>query len=219
MKIEKINDNKIRIILTSIDLKEKNIDIQSFVSNSIESQELFWDILDEAEKECGFKANDCQLIIEALAVNGGNFILTVTKLEDTKSNSPKIKYRKPRITAKIKNSNLTHEDTNIYKFSSFDNFLGLVDSVNIKDAQSLLKDVILYEYNNTYYLLFKISSVDIKRIKKISSIFSEFGSFVKDSYLFERKLSEYGTLICEDNAISTIKKSFKTKKTKAKVTN
>ncbi len=68
MQIEKITENKIRIILNMQDLQEKNIDLHSFMSNSIESQDLFYDMLDRAEKEVGFKTKDYKLIIEALAV-------------------------------------------------------------------------------------------------------------------------------------------------------
>ena len=51
MKLEKLNDNKIRITLNLDDLKENHIDFHTFMSNSIESQELFLDMLDKAEKE------------------------------------------------------------------------------------------------------------------------------------------------------------------------
>ncbi len=68
MRIEKITENKIRIILNIQDLQENNIDLHSFKSNSIESQDLFYDMLDRAEKEIGFKTKDYKLMIEALAV-------------------------------------------------------------------------------------------------------------------------------------------------------
>lgn len=51
MKIEKLSDDKIRITLNIDDLKENDIDFQSFMSNSIESQDLFMDMLEKAEKE------------------------------------------------------------------------------------------------------------------------------------------------------------------------
>jgi len=69
MKIEKLNENKIRIILNLDDLKEKNIDFHSFMSNSIESQDLFLDMLDKAEEEIGFITKDYKLIIEAIATS------------------------------------------------------------------------------------------------------------------------------------------------------
>ena len=68
MQIEKITENKIRIILNVQDLEEKNIDLHTFMSNSIESQDLFYDVLDKAEKEVGFETKDYKLMIEALAI-------------------------------------------------------------------------------------------------------------------------------------------------------
>ena len=54
MRIEKISDNKIRFILNMEDLEEKNIDFHSFMANSIETQDLFLDMLDKAEEEIVF---------------------------------------------------------------------------------------------------------------------------------------------------------------------
>ena len=79
MKIEKLNDDKIRITLNMEDLREKDIDFHSFMSNSIKSQDLFLDILEEAEKKVGFITKDYKVRIEALAMNDGNFIFTVTR--------------------------------------------------------------------------------------------------------------------------------------------
>ena len=68
MRIEKLTENKIRFILNLDDLKENNIDLHSFMSSSIETQDLFCNMLDKAEKEIGFKTKDYKLMIEAIAV-------------------------------------------------------------------------------------------------------------------------------------------------------
>ena len=59
MRFEKLNEDKIRITLNTEDLEKKDIDLHTFMSNSIESQDLFFDMLEEAEKQIGFvtKAN------------------------------------------------------------------------------------------------------------------------------------------------------------------
>ncbi|MBQ2916958.1 MAG: adaptor protein MecA [Clostridia bacterium] len=75
MQIEKITENKIRITLNIRDLQEKNIDLHSFMSNSIESQELFNEMLNKAEKEIGFETKDYKLIIEALAIPNRKFYI------------------------------------------------------------------------------------------------------------------------------------------------
>ena len=56
VKFEKLSDNKIRIILSIQDLTEKHIDFHSFMANTIESQDILLDMLEEAKKESGFDA-------------------------------------------------------------------------------------------------------------------------------------------------------------------
>ena len=43
MKFEKLSENKIRITLSMRDLEEKDISFHDFMSNSLESQDLFLD--------------------------------------------------------------------------------------------------------------------------------------------------------------------------------
>ena len=66
MRIEKISDNKIRIFVSFDDLEERDIDLSSFNYNSPETQELFWDLMEQAELELGLKLNEPALCIEAV---------------------------------------------------------------------------------------------------------------------------------------------------------
>ena len=50
MKIEKITENKIRIIIDTNELIEKNLNLNSIVKNTDAAQELFKSILEEAKK-------------------------------------------------------------------------------------------------------------------------------------------------------------------------
>ena len=79
MRFEKLSNDKIRIILDLQDLEDNDIDYQSFMSNSSDSQKLFMEILDEAEEQIGFITKDYKLMIEALATIDGDFIITVTR--------------------------------------------------------------------------------------------------------------------------------------------
>ena len=45
MKFEKVNNDKIKITISSADLEANDIDFHSFMSNTLEKQDLFWDIL------------------------------------------------------------------------------------------------------------------------------------------------------------------------------
>lgn len=207
MKIEKLNDDKIRITLNLEDLKENDIDFHTFMSNSIESQELFLDMLDKAKEEVGFVTDNYRIMIEALAMSNGTFVLTVTRLKSEKGNST---YKKKRVNIKRKSSSV---DTNkaIYCFNSFDEFCSFCDFLKLhilKHMNEFTNSISLYEYNEKYYLVFTKINVNTHLLKSFCSSISEFAHFVENADLFESKLLEYGKLIMKDTAIDTCIKHF-----------
>lgn len=209
MKIEKLNEDKIRITLNLDDLKEKDIDFHAFMSNSIESQEIFLDMLEEAEREVGFVTDDYRVMIEALAMNDGNFILTVTRLSPDKEKE-KSTYKKRKINIKRKSS-VPNSQKAIYAFNSFDEFCEFCSFLNnniLKNMNSFAEKIDLYLYNNKYYLVLTNINVNINLLKTFCSSITEFAHFINNSELFESKLLEYGNLIIKNNAIDTCIQHF-----------
>jgi len=206
MKIEKLNENKIRITLNIEDLKEKDIDLHTFMSNSIESQKIFLDMLDEAEREVGFITDDYKIMIEALALANGTFILTITKV-DTDSSKEKKKLRKVNIRRKIPDFNTPNS---IYKFSCFDDFCkfcNIFKHYTCKDIKLISKKLSLYLYNNDYYLLVNNMNNTLHITKQFINMIVEHATPVHNN-LFLAKLQEYGKIIIKDNAINTCLKYF-----------
>ena len=80
MKIEKLNTDKIRITLNFEDLKNNDIDIHTFMSNSTENQNLFLYILDLAEEQYGFSTDNYKVRIETMYLNNNSFILNITNV-------------------------------------------------------------------------------------------------------------------------------------------
>ncbi len=200
MKLEKLNNDKIRITLNSEDLKENDLDFHTFMSNPIESQELFFSVLDKAEKELGFVTEDYKIMVEALAMSNGNFVLTVTRIEPEKGKNT---YRKKKINIK-RRSSITNGEKAIYSFNSFDEFCSFCNFLNnnvLKNLNDFVDSVSLYEYNKKYYLVFKNLHMNVNLLKSFCSSITEFAVFVDNADLFETKLLEYGTLIMKDNAI------------------
>lgn len=202
MQIEQITENKIRIILNSNDLQKNNIDLHSFMSNSPETQELFYNVLNKAEKEIGFKTKDYKLIVEALITPDGNFILTVTRT------APEKKYQK-NLIAKRKSINLNSKLA-IYMFNTFDEYIDFCEFIikNYKNLNVPLKNSSLYLYNENYYFCLHINSKNINKFKSIHYLFVEFSSYINHSETFERKLKEHGKIIFANNAINNIIKKI-----------
>lgn len=209
MKIEKLNEDKIRITLNMEDLKENDIDFHEFMSNSVESQELFYNMLEKAEREVGFITDDYKVMIEALATTNGNFVLTVTRLSD---NNEKLKntYKKKKLNIKRKSSQVNSKKA-IYCFETFDEFCEyckFIRTNKFETIEDLANRICLYEYNSKYYLVLENLTMNINYLKSFASSITEFAHFVNTSHLFESKLLEYGNIIFKNHAISTCLKHF-----------
>ena len=214
MKFEKLNENKIRIILSIKDLVDKDISLHDFMSSSIESQDLFLDILEEAEEKIGFKARNCKIKIEALAMTENNFVLTITKVSPTsnKKTLPIPAKVRPQVKRKCNVSNSNHL---LYKFISFDdycNFIEFLLSNNLNDSFKIAENITVYTYKNNYYLDLYNINAKYKKSSTFITVISEFSSYVLNPDLFICKLNELGTIFVKNNAF---KKCFK-KMTKSK---
>lgn len=208
MKFEKLNENKIRITLSNQDLIEKNIDFNSVMSNSIESQNLFIDMLEEAEQKVGFVTKDYKIKIEALAMSDGNFIVTVTRSEKNVEKDILTQTKNKKIKAKRKIATLGSESL-VYEFNSFDDFYLFSSLVSkIKNYNTISKTSALYSYNENYYLLFSKLNLNHPYIKNFYTLITEFGTYIYNSELFSYKLFERGKVIFKNNAIKMCLKYF-----------
>lgn len=205
MKIEKLNEDKIRITLNLEELKNKNVDFHSFMSNPIETQSFFLDMLDEAEREIGFSTENYRIAIEALAMSNGNFIFTVTRIQEQN------KFTKKKLHIKKKIETLGKSNTSIFEFENFEDFCDFCNYLNnsifvtIKDY---IKSNILYKYNEKYYLVFKNNKIEPIVFNSFCASMSEFSKSIRNAEIFENKLKEYGTIIVKTNAIKTGLKYF-----------
>ena len=82
MKIEKINDNQIRCTLTREDLESHQIRISELAYGTDKAKKLFRDMMQQAQIQFGFEADNIPLMIEAIPVSTESIILIITKVED-----------------------------------------------------------------------------------------------------------------------------------------
>lgn len=200
MKIEKLTENKLKITLSIDDLEERNINLHSFMYNTPESQDLFWELLKAAEKECGFNVDDSMIFVEASTSGSGNFTLLVTKTNEVAPVPEKKvkKLSKENFKLKRKTVPLKSENT-IYIFDSFDDVCAFCNACDT----SILKENTLYSMNDLYYL--KIGFMPYNMIL-------DYATIAKNSALLEAKLNEYGNVVAADEALQTLSKYFNKKK-------
>lgn len=82
MKLERINENKIRCILTSGDLSSRQIMLGELAYGSDKAKALFRDMMDLAAEELGFETDDMPIVVEAVPMENGSIVLTISKVDN-----------------------------------------------------------------------------------------------------------------------------------------
>lgn len=82
MKIEKINENQIRCILSSTDLSERQIDLNELAYGSGKARQLFHEMIEKACHEFGFDVEDTPLMVEAIPLPMNSIMLIISKIEE-----------------------------------------------------------------------------------------------------------------------------------------
>lgn len=195
MKIEKLTDNKIRVIINSYDLEKDNLNINKLSILPLEKQTIFTNIIEKAKKEVDFEVNDCKLIIESFITDDEFLVFTITKYPIQEKKKPIIKRKQLHISSNIA----------IYKFETMNNFIDFCSCIkNSKlyfKQNNISKKSYLFCYNNTYFLLLKDINNSYEIKKYFNSLISEFANNISYSDSFENKLLEYGNEIIKNNAI------------------
>lgn len=81
MKIEKVNENQIRCTLSKGDLEDRQIKLSELAYGSEKAKVLFRDMIQQANYEFGFEADDTPIMVEAIPLSGDHIILQITKVE------------------------------------------------------------------------------------------------------------------------------------------
>lgn len=98
MKIEKINENQIRCTLTREDLASRELKISELAYGTEKAKNLFRDMMQQANFEFGFEAEDIPLMIEAVPLNSECIVLIITKVEDPEELDTRFSRFAPSVT-------------------------------------------------------------------------------------------------------------------------
>ena len=212
MKIEKINDNQIKFLLTNEDLEEREIKLSELAQGSDKAQAFFRDIMTEAMLDCSFDATNTPLMIEAMPVTVDTVMIIVSKvtkevdmnnvisllpkgIEDRKYKQSTIKRIEDFAIEEIDNP--YENDIYIYSFKSLD------DVINLSYRLSLIysNNNMLYKYKDKYFLTLE---KDGQETDNVEFVISEYGQKHISNVISKYFLDEYGEVIIKDNAINIL---------------
>lgn len=193
MKIEKVDDNKVKIILSFEELEMRNITISDIEKNNALATNLLSNLIEEINLDEEFECEDSQLFIEASSDNTNTFILTITKTDIL-----------PDISNYPKNENKTlyKIDSRLYEFTSLDTIL---DFCKISKEENLFFGRnTLYKYNDKYFILFSDSAIKSKKFIKTFVMMSEYCSRYFSYDIFNTTLIEKGKIIISNRALQKL---------------
>lgn len=195
MKIEKLTENKIRIIVDSYDLEKNNLNINKIPTIALEKHTFFINLLEKAKNEVGFESSGCKLLIESFITDDNFLVFTLTKYSSQEKKRPIAKRKQVLIS----------NNTAVYRFETLNNFIDFCSCIKNSKLDSkqnnISKKSYLFCYNNTYFLLLKNINNSYETKRYFNSLISEFANNISYSDSFENKLLEYGNEIIKNNAI------------------
>ena len=214
LKIEKINESQIKLILTQADLSERNIKLEDLTIPSEKTQELFHDIMETALEEYDFISENTPLMVEAVPVGLDSIMIIVTKIDSKSQESIGAKIlSQQKDLRRFKRKSLVFQegesdknsDILIYSFAKLDDVIDF--SLRIADTYHDASS--LYKLYDRYFIVLQIKQDgDENKAEELELILGEYGQKHISVQLSKYYLIEHGETMIENKAITLLSKCF-----------
>ncbi len=204
MKIERINDNKIKVEINSEDVKNWNVSIKKLTDNTPEAQELFRHAIKQAEKELAFSVGTSKLFVEAIPLKDEGFVMIISKFTseaeamEALTGNPMLRLKNAEIKIKRVEKQKKKESFAIYKFASFDELCSGVGEI----SHIFIGESCVYKFKDEFYL--RLEPSDMFGFYEIDNKISEFSERCKNSSFIDGYLMEYGEVFISFEAVETL---------------
>lgn len=200
MRLERLNQDKIRIFLTLDDLKERGINKEDLWQDIPKVHELFNEMMDQAYQELDFEVSG-PVAVEVFNLPAQGMVVIVTR---GKTSLDSLNEEKDDEIDDFYELEVTLDESDdvLFVFRDFDDVIDVCHKLHALTPDSGK----LYSYENLYYLLFEdLHQTDDTLYELIIAILSEYG---EPSMLSKHVLSEYGQTIMAEGAVNTVCKHF-----------
>ncbi len=222
MELIPINDSKLKIMLDVSDMKEYNIGEDADCASN-ETRHAIRSILDRARAQIGFNTEGSEIFVQLYTSKSGGCELFITKGEASsprpidQKNEKKGKKRsdtqKPVPTECRSALSVRKESLPAYQRSEYQRLIFSFDSLKelsrvckilCMRGIKLVSHVYCGEKNEFFLILDNTGMSAYSQLDRLTFIM-EFGKRVRHEHI-STYLSEYGRLICRDNAVETLSK-------------
>ncbi|MCI0765710.1 genetic competence negative regulator [Bacillus sp. TL12] len=193
MRLERLNYNKIKIFLTFDDLSERGLTKEDLWKNAPKVQQLFRDMMQEANKELGFEA-DGPIAVEVFSLQAQGMVVIVTK--ENHETDTEDEFRDEFIEMQV---TLDESEHILYEFATFEDVITLASrlyNLGVTGGK-------LYTWDGRFYLWMEEEPALLKA--DIIAILAEYGN---SSTATIYRIIEYGKELMDSQAIQQIYKYF-----------
>ena len=233
MKIEKVNENQIRCTLTREDLASRELKISELAYGTEKAKSLFRDMMQQANFEFGFEAEDIPLMIEAIPLNPDCIVLIITKVEDPEELDTRFSRFAPSVTEdseedeagsadevldlfrRIQNEEVPSEapaepvpgenDTVRSRLFCMDSLNQVINAANVVGTHYHGLSTLYHEEgNNGYYLVLTQGSEDRDAFDRVCNVISEYGIPKRSTPASRTFLDEHCKALIADHALQSL---------------
>ena len=229
MKIEKVNENQIRCTLTREDLASRELKISELAYGTEKAKSLFRDMMQQANFEFGFEAEDIPLMIEAIPLNADCIVLIITKVEDPEELDTRFSRFAPSVTEDA-DADIGSADEVLDLFRRIQNEeaaaetapapeendavrsrLFRMDSLNqVLSAAAVVGNhyhglsSLYHEEGNAYYLVLTQGKEDRDVFDRVCNVISEYGVPRRSTTASRTFLEEHCSTLIADHALQSL---------------
>ena len=233
MKIEKVNENQIRCTLTREDLASRELKISELAYGTEKAKSLFRDMMQQANFEFGFEAEDIPLMIEAIPLNADCIVLIITKVEDPEELDTRFSRFAPSVTEDTdEEGNAASADEVLDLFrriqneenaaevpaapvpeenDAFRSRLFRMDSLNqVLSAAAVVGahyhglSTLYHEEGSAYYLVLTQGDEDRDVFDRVCNVISEYGIPRRSTVASRTFLEEHCSTLIADHALQRL---------------
>ncbi len=207
MRIERINENRIKVIIEADEAMANNLTVKDITDNTQVAQKMFWQVLRLAEENINFSVGSAKLFVETIpsCEEGIGMVITKVCTEEDIDKAVKNCFYKGRIKRselKPLNSSDGRQRKYIFRFESFD----AVCSGAGQLEKGYFGISTLYKYDGYFYLY--LIPDDPISLCEADTVLSEFAVKQKNGQYFHGRLNEYGKVMIENNAVEVLSEYF-----------
>ncbi|MES9695986.1 genetic competence negative regulator [Bacillus sp. JJ927] len=197
MRLERLNYNKIKIFLTFDDLSERGLTKEDLWRNAPKVQQLFRDMMQEANKELGFEA-DGPIAVEVFSLQAQGMVVIVTK--ENHEVDTEDEFRDEFIEMQV---TLDESEHILYEFATLDDVINLSNrlyNLGVTDGK-------LYTWDDRFYLWIEEEEEEQFQLLKADfiAILAEYGN---PSTATIYRVMEYGKELMDSQAVEQIYNYF-----------